>query len=141
MKTGKKKPEISDYMQVGQYLDVYLSFSKCSKLARIISIKDKEVEVNFDGMAKKHNEVDTFIFCYIIRFSKSIQLNSHLQGAIHRVNLSSFFLKSDYTGDDYKNGKTSRDYLKYSNETCVSVNLYNNTQKKYSKELATFMKT
>lgn len=57
MKPGKKKPEIADFMQVGHYFDVYQSSSRQSKLARVIAIKDKEVEFSFDGMAKKHNEV------------------------------------------------------------------------------------
>jgi N-methylhydantoinase B/oxoprolinase/acetone carboxylase alpha subunit len=53
----KKKPELSEYFQIDNYLDVYCTQSKIWRVARIVDIKDKEIEVNYDGTAKKLNEL------------------------------------------------------------------------------------
>jgi uncharacterized radical SAM superfamily protein len=54
---GRKKPELSEFFQTGTYLDVYCQLSKMYRLARIVGVRDKEIEINFDGTSKKQNEV------------------------------------------------------------------------------------
>lgn len=56
-KKAKKKPELQEQLFVGNYIDVYHPQSKQYRLAFIISKNDKEIEVTFDGLAKKDNEV------------------------------------------------------------------------------------
>lgn len=57
IKVLKKKPELSDQLYLGNYIDVYCIQSKTWRIAHIIGVKDKEVEVNYDGTSKKLNEV------------------------------------------------------------------------------------
>ncbi|CAD8075134.1 unnamed protein product [Paramecium sonneborni] len=110
IKKTKKKPELSEQLFVGNYVDVYHQGSKQYKLAYILSKTDKEIEVTYDGLSKKENE--------IIKLS---------QNRVQFARKSS----QNYTGDDYRQQKTSRDYLKYSREDC----------EKYTKELITIMQT
>ena len=52
----RKKPELIDHLQVDNYIDVYCTHSKTWRVARIVDARDKEIEVNYDGTAKKLNE-------------------------------------------------------------------------------------
>ncbi|CAD8074991.1 unnamed protein product [Paramecium primaurelia] len=110
VKKTKKKPELSEQLFVGNYVDVYHQGSKQFKLAYILQKTDKEIEVTYDGLSKKENE--------IIKLS---------QNRVQFARRST----QNYTGDDYRQQKTSRDYLKYSREDC----------EKYTKELITIMQT
>lgn len=62
----KKKPELSEQLVVGNYVDVYHKGSKTFKLAYILKKTNKEIEVTYDGMPNQENEV----FC----ISKLLQI-------------------------------------------------------------------
>ncbi|CAD8161247.1 unnamed protein product [Paramecium octaurelia] len=110
MKKTKKKPELSEQLFVGNYVDVYHQGSKQFRLAYILQKTDKEIEVTYDGLSKKENEI--------------IKLQ---QNRVQFARRST----TNYTGDDYRQQKTTRDYLKYSREDC----------EKYTKELITIMQS
>ncbi|CAD8065465.1 unnamed protein product [Paramecium primaurelia] len=110
IKNTKKKPELSEQLFVGNYVDVYHQESKKFKLAYILQKTNKEIKVTYDGLSKKENE--------IIKLS---------QNRVQFARRST----QNYTGDDQKQQKTSRDYLQYSREDC----------EKYTKELITIMQT
>lgn len=63
-KKSKKKPEFLDQLQVGNYIDAYHVGGKLYRLAYILSRNDKEIEVTYDGLSKKDNEVcEWVIWC------------------------------------------------------------------------------
>ncbi|CAD8154340.1 unnamed protein product [Paramecium pentaurelia] len=108
VKKSKKKPELNEQLFVGNYIDVFHQGSKQHKLAYILQKNEKEIEITYDGMSKKENE--------IIKLSQN------------KINFARRFTQN-YTGDDFRQSKTSRDYLKYSREEC----------EKYIKELNSIM--
>ncbi|CAD8173749.1 unnamed protein product [Paramecium pentaurelia] len=97
VKKSKKKPELNEQLFVGNYIDVFHQGSKQHKLAYILQKSEKEIEITYDGLSRKENE--------IIKLSQN------------RINFARRFTLN-YTGDDYRQSKTSRDYLKYSKEEC-----------------------
>ncbi|CAD8073216.1 unnamed protein product [Paramecium primaurelia] len=97
VKKSKKKPELNEQLFVGNYIDVFHQGSKQHKLAYILQKSEKEIEITYDGLSRKENE--------IIKLSQN------------RINFARRFTLN-YTGDDYRQSKTSRDYLKYSREEC-----------------------
>lgn len=81
-KKTKKKPELIEQLFIGNYIDVHHQQTKCYKLAYILSKNDKEIEVTYDGLTKKENEVN---YIYTISASNLHPIESTLQDASHKV--------------------------------------------------------
>ena len=50
---NNKKPEIQDYIVIGDYVDLYSFNDKKWRLSLIVGIKKDELELAFDGGIKK----------------------------------------------------------------------------------------
>ncbi len=50
---NNKKPEIQDYIVIGDYVDLYSFYDKKWRLSLIVGIKKDELELAFDGGIKK----------------------------------------------------------------------------------------